>query len=226
MRISTPLTKERIKYHLTYNAWKYALLVVASVLGWNLIYSATTYRPPQEKRIDVFVQAPFAATEVMDEFLKPIWEKAAPTMETVESRALMVGDEYSATIQLSTYVHVGEGDIYLLTEQYFKNMASQGVFLPLEGCVPQTLLDSMDVSKGRITVVEEWDEKDQPVRTAQHLYGIPLDSLDGLMQGLQVDTRGMYAAILANNQNDENVIPFFCALLEAGSSEGETQMAE
>ena len=36
------------------------------------------------------------------------------------------------------------------------------------------------------------------------------------VNGMQLDNRGMYAAIMVNNGNDANVIPFFNALLQAG----------
>ena len=53
--MKTPLTKERLKHHLAYNSWKYLLLVVLCVLGWNLIYTTTAYRPPAEKIVDVYL---------------------------------------------------------------------------------------------------------------------------------------------------------------------------
>ena len=53
--MKTPLTKERLKHHLAYNSWKYLLLVVLCVLGWNLIYTTTAYRPPVEKIVDVYL---------------------------------------------------------------------------------------------------------------------------------------------------------------------------
>jgi hypothetical protein len=58
------------------------------------------------------------------------------------------------------------------------------------------------------------------------LYGIPLDSFYGFMNGMQVDNRGLYAVIIVNNQNDENVIPFFNALLQAGRGEKEAWITE
>ena len=85
-------------------------------------------------------------------------------------------------------------------------------------------VDGVDLSKGRVAVVTEYDENDQPVTAEQHLYGIPLDEFYGFMSGMQLDNRGLYAAILVNNGNDENVIPFFNALLQAGRGEKEDWM--
>lgn len=228
MRIKTPLTKERLRNHFTYSSWKYALLVLAAIFGWSLIYTTTAYRSPQDKRIDLYAQTGTTTAEVMDAFLEPIWREVVPEMETVQSVALMIGDEYSSTMQLTAYIAAGDGDIYFLTEQFFKSFASQGAFLSLEDMVADGTIDvgDVDLSKGYVAVVEEYDENDLPVIAGRHLYGIPLDSFYGFMNGMQLDNRGLYAVILANNQNDDNVIPFFNALLQAGRGEKEAWITE
>ena len=221
MKIKTPVTKENIRNHLTYSSWKYLVIAIAAIAGWSLIFTTTAYRSPQNKRIDVYVQTVTATSEDIDAFLKPIWEKTVPDMETVQSVTLIPTDDYTTTMQLTTYVYAGEGDIYFLTEQFFKNLAAQGVFVPLEGLVESGELDlsGVELAKGYVTVVEKYDEKDQPLSTAQHLYGVPLDSFYGFMNETKMDNRGLYAVIMVNNQNDENVIPFFNALLQAGRGE-------
>ena len=223
MRITTPLTKERLKHHLTYSTWKYLLVAVLAVMGWSLIYTTTAYRSPQDKRIDLYVQTATTSSEIIDAFIKPIWEETVPEMETVASVTLLPNDDSATAMQLSTYIMAGEGDIYFLNETYFKSMASSGAFLPLEDLAAdgQLNVQDIDTKKGYIAFVEEYDEKDQPVKTSQHLFGIPLDEFYGFMSGMQLDNRGMYAVILRANQNDENVIPFFNALLQAGRGEKE-----
>ena len=37
----TRITKERLKNHWVYSSWKYLLMVVIFVAGWNLTYSVT-----------------------------------------------------------------------------------------------------------------------------------------------------------------------------------------
>ena len=49
--MKTPLTKERLQNHITYSSWKYILLAVVAIFGWNLVYSVTAYQPPEEKKI-------------------------------------------------------------------------------------------------------------------------------------------------------------------------------
>ena len=53
----TRITRERLKNHWVYSSWKYLLMVVIFVAGWNLTYSVTEYKPPREKRLEMYVLA-------------------------------------------------------------------------------------------------------------------------------------------------------------------------
>ena len=228
MRIQTPINSKTVKHHFTYSAWKYALMAACVILGWSLIYTVTAYRSPQNKRIDLFVQSTTASAETINAFLEPIWKQAEPEMETVSAVVMPMLDETTASMQLFTYISAAEGDIYFLNEQYFKNYAAQGIFLPLEDLAAEGRLNlkDIDVTKGYVAHVEEYDENDRPLSTSLHLYGVPLDSFYGFMNGMQVDNRGLYAVIAINNMNDDHVIPFFNALLQAGRGEKETWMTD
>ncbi len=228
MLIKTPLTKERMKNHFAYSTWKYMLLVILGLFGWSLIFTVTAPQVPQDKRIDFYAMTYSATQESMNAFLKPIWETVTPEMESVSSVALVQGDEYSSYMQLTAYLAAGDGDIYILDDQFFKSFAAQGAFLPLEGLIEEGRISvgDIDLTKGYVAMVTEYDENNEPLNSEMHLYGIPLDTYYGFMDGMQLDNRNMYAAILYNNQNDENVIPFFDALLKAGEGEKEAWIAE
>lgn len=228
MRIKTPINKETIKNHMTYSSWKYLVMAACVIFGWSLIYTTTAYRSPQNKRVDVYIQSNTASAESIQAFLDPIWKETVPEMETVNGVAMSTIDDYTTSMQLMTYMAAGEGDIYFLTEQYFKSFAGQGSFLALEDLVADGTIqaDDVELSKGYVAYVEEYDENDRPIKTSRHLYGIPLDSFYGFMGGMQLDNRGLYAVIIINNQNDENVIPFFNALLQAGRGEKEDWITE
>ena len=221
MRIKTPINKEKIRNHITYHGWAYVLVAVVAALGWNLVYTVTAPRVPEEKRIDLYVLSGTTSNEIVDAFLKPLWEEYAPEMESVSSVVIGMVDDYATPMQLSAYVAAGEGDIYFLTETYFKSLASQGARLPLEELVDSGAIDvtGIDLAKGYVTYISQYDENDNPVATAQGLYGIPLESLYGYMNGMQIDNRALYAVIMVNNRNEANVVPFFDVLLQAGRGE-------
>ena len=228
MRIKTPINRETMKNHMTYGLWKYALMAVCVIMGWSLIYTTTAYRSPQDKRIDVYIQSNTASSEMVTSFLESVWKETVPEMETVNGVVMSQIDDYTTTMQLMTYMAAGEADTYFLTEQYFKTYASQGSFMALDELVESGQVDACgaDLTKGYVAYVEEYDDQDRPVKTSRSLFGIPLDSFYGFMGGMQLDNRGMFAVITVNNQNDENVIPFFSALLQAGQGEKEAWITE
>lgn len=228
MRIKTPINKETISQHMHYSRWKYFLILAAALVGWGVLYTVTAYRSPQDKRIDLYVMSNTSSTEMVDQFIEPIWKETVPETETVHSVILVLADEAATDQQLTVYAIAADMDIVFFPEQYFKRFATQGFFLPLDDLAADGTIDvsGLDLARGYMTMVEEYDDQDRPVKTARHLYGIPLDSFYGFVQGMNLDSRDMYAAIMVNNYNDDNVIPFFNALLQAGRGDMESLTAE
>ncbi len=224
MKLNTRITGEALRHHFAYNAWKYVLLVILSFFGWNLIYTSTAYRPPQDKRVDLYIQSATTTSEIVDPFIEKLWKESVPDMELVSSVLLQMGaeeDMYSI-MQLTTYIAAQEGDIYMLGSNDFKRFASQEAFLQLEDLVAEGAINAegLDLSAGYVTVVESDNETLQPVQTSiRHLYGIPAAELFGFMTELNIDNRDKYLAVTANNGNDENVIKFLNALIQATRGE-------
>ena len=49
------ITRKRLKNHFVYGWWKYLLAVVLCVMGVDLIFSMTAYRPPEDKKIELYM---------------------------------------------------------------------------------------------------------------------------------------------------------------------------
>ncbi len=218
MKLKTPLDKRTLKDHLHYSLWKYALLVVIAIFAWDLIYAYTAYRPPQDKRIDVYIQSATATQEQTEVFFEKIRQSSVPDMELVSTVLLMGNsqtDMYAAQ-QLTTYIMANEGDLYFLTGSDFKRFAGQGVFLELEGAVQDGSLDvrGMDLSSGYVAIQSYDEEKEALVPVSrQRLYGIPASGLFGFMTELGIDHRDLYLCVTIYNQNDENVLRFLNELI-------------
>lgn len=198
--MKTPLTKERLKHHLAYNSWKYLLLVVLCVLGWNLIYTTTAYRPPAEKIVDVYLCSGYGDQEALDAYLENIRQTEMSDMEQMQSIFLSVtNDDYYGAIQLATYVMAGEGDIYLLDKDNFVNYAGQGALIDLEPYIDEGALDikGLDVSAGWRTNSETGEK---------HLYGIPAQDFTGMERFGLGDLEDMYWCILVTGGNDANAV--------------------
>ena len=199
--MKTPLTKARWKHHLAYNGWKYILALILSIVGWNLIYTMTAYRPPEDKKVDVYLSLASADQTAFDGYLEKVWKEELPDMEEVQSVVLTAGasSDYYGAVQLSTYIMAGEGDVYLLSKDDFINYARDGGMLELESYVESGALDTkgIDVTKGWRTYTETGE---------RHLYGIPADSFGGMEEFGIYSLKDYYWCVLAANGNDDNAV--------------------
>ena len=197
---------QHIRTHFTYNAWKYIVLIAAAVLGWNLIYTTSEYRPPESKRVDVYARAPGLDGDVLQSYLDGARE-AVPDMELVQGVTLMTsGEDYYATMQLSVYIAAAEGDIYILPESEFKTYAAQGAFLPLDEYAQSGALgvEKLTLSRGQVTLEDTGERA---------LFGIPLGECAALPRTLGVSGDGLVLAVTYYNGNTENVLKVAARML-------------
>ncbi|MBO4378436.1 MAG: hypothetical protein IK133_04915 [Clostridia bacterium] len=214
MKIKTPITKARLRTHLAYNFWKYLIAIVGSIFAWNLIYTTTAYRAPQEKRVDLYIQSTYITEESTEKFIKPIWESSVPDMETVTSVILAGSADYYSNMQLSVYIMAGEGDIYLLSTADFKNFASQGAFIDLAPYIEsgQINVEGIDISAGKVALVN-----DEGLPVGDNIqFGIPAYTLSGYTDMGMQDYGNIVMAVTTFNGNQENVLKFFDAFIQAG----------
>ena len=210
--------KARLRNQLSYDIWKYLLVIALCWFGWDLLYTQTAYRSPQDKRIDVYMMSATTSDESVSAFLKPLWESAVPDMELVEGVTLLPGsaDDYISSMNLTVKMAAAEGDIYMLPQDVFKTSALNGFFVPLDSYIAEGRIDisGLEVDRARLTLV---DKETGKATTA--LYVIPTDTLYGFMDGMQYDNRNAVMAIAVNSGNEENTVTFFNALLQAGRGE-------
>lgn len=217
--MKTPLTKERLRHHLTYNSWKYLLLVAICVMGWNLLYTTTAYRPPAEKTVDVYLCSGYGDQEALNAYLENIRLTEMSDMEQMQSIFLsLTNDDYYGAMQLATYVMAGEGDVYLLQKEDFVNYASQGALIALEPYIEEGALDTkdLDISGGWRNNAEIGEK---------HLYGIPAKGFTGMDQFGVGSLEDMYWCVLVTGGNDANAVKLLNILVRDLTPE-ETAQAE
>ena len=218
MKISTPVDGARVKTHLTYTFWLYILVAVAAFFGWNLLYTVTQYRAPEEKRIDLYIQSSTVSQQYAEAFMEPIWKECVPEMEVVDTVMLLSNSQdYYTSMQLTVYIMAQEGDIYVLSSSDFKSYAAQGVFIDLQPYIDNGQLDlsGIDLSAGQIAQV---DENGLP-KGERAQFGIPLSSLYGYATGMGLDNRDLILGVTVFSGNEENVITFLNGLIAAGRGE-------
>ncbi len=200
--MKTPVTKEKLRNHLTYSLWKYAVLAVVAIFGWNITYSVTAYRVPDEKKIVVGVYS-YGSDENLNAYMEQVRLDLLPDMEQMEAMYIMPDETYGSMI-LTTRVAARDCDIYVLPRTEFQNYAAQGAYMELDEVLPDLLADleaaGVSLSRGN-RINEDSGEK--------HQFAIPCAGLPGMQAMLQCDTSDMYIGVFFATGNDENVLTFF-----------------
>ena len=203
--MKTPITKQTIREHWHYSWWKYALLIILALVGWNLIFTVTAYRPPEEKKVNMYVLG-VGDEDKLDSYMEQVRLTAMDDMEEMNS-VFMAYDETYTTMQIMVYLAAGEGDMYMLNKEMFQSYASQAAFLPLEeipGLVDMLTEAGVKLDKGWRTNSETGEK---------HLYGIPMADFPGLSEFLFTYEES-YLSIAALNGNDENCLKFLNIFLQ------------
>lgn len=202
--LKTPLTKERIKHHFTYGWWKYLIACGAVLFGVNLLFTMTAYRAPDELRVDVYVSASGANQEALQAYLDVAHAQALPDMEEVTAVTMMSNDgsDPYTTMQLSTYIMAGEGDIYLLSQNDFKAYAGQGGMVSLDDYIASGALHTEGVALEKGIVAYQAEENGPEEK---HVYGIPAEEMFGFWD-FSIDNRGMVLCVMAASGNEANSV--------------------
>lgn len=201
--MKTPITREKLQNHIHYSMWKYVLLVIVSIFGWNLIYSVTAPQAPEEKKVILGVFA-YSDETGMNEYMEQVRQSIMPDMEEMNASVMMPDEMYGDMI-LSTRIAARECDLYLLPRTQFQSYAAQGAFMPLDVVLPELIADleaaGVSLSRGYRANEELGGEK--------HQYGIPTAKMTELQNMLMVDVSDMYLCLFFDTGNDENAIKFF-----------------
>ena len=196
--MKTPVNSRTLKNHFTYSWWKYLLVLAAGIFLVNLIFTVTTPRIPEDKKVEFYIYG-LADDNALSAYLENVRVTEMPDMEAVTHSVLFQDQTYGA-MTLVTHIAAHEGDIYLMPRDEFLSYAASGAFAPLED--DEALMSffseaGVDLTRGWRTLSEEGE---------RHLYGIPADVLPGLSTLCYAENG--YLAVLAFNGNDENSLKF------------------
>lgn len=214
--IHTPINKNSIRQHLTYNWWKYLLAVVLLGFAIDLAFTVTEYRPPENKKVELYIYG-YADQDKINEYMSERCGSLMPEMEKTDCTVLMA-DEVYGDMQLSTYLAAGEGDIYILPKDKFISFAENSALFELENTEELWLETGLDPAELKSGWRKDGDSGEK------HLYGIPTEQLPGLKEYSYYEDG--FICVIINNGNDENVIRFmtaFCSdMRNAESAEAQT----
>lgn len=203
--MKTPVTIKSIRHHLTYQWWKYALLIALAIFGWNLIYTMTRYRPPEDRRIDSTLYV-VGDAEALGVYLEDVRLTRLPAMEQLSVSVTMLDQMYGDAV-FGTHVGAGHGDVYWMPPEYFQRYAASGAFLALDQHAP--LMEALEQSGIDLSACWLAESDGQ----TPHLYGIPCGELPGISRFV-VAPENCVIGILVGNGNDENALEFLRILVE------------
>jgi len=202
-----PITRDRIRHHFHYFWWQYVLLIVLAVFGWNILYTVTHYRSPAHLKVEWFYEGPMAAQtqQQADALLAELTPELFPEMEEVRFTVIGLDKNYGA-MQIMVWMTAGEGDLYMLKEDSFRQYAQGGSMIDLQPYVDDGTLnvEGIELKKGFIRD-EETGHK--------ILAGIPAGHLKGL-EGHAIFPEGTFLSVLAGGGNVDNTVKLLAWLLE------------
>lgn len=204
MSFKMPITQQKIHNHFHYSLWKYALLAVVALFGWNLIYTSTRYQSPENLKVEFYAEESSLNGKDPQTLADRIHADVMPEMEEVTTTATTYDETYG-DMQLMVWVSAAQGDVYLLSNDRFKSLANNQALLDLQPYVDSGALHTQGLTLTSGYVAD-------PDTGKIGLVGIPADGLPGLADyGLLCDNATL--CVLANNGNDEYAIKFLDYLL-------------
>ena len=172
--MKTPVNTGTLKQHITYNWWKYLLIILVSLGLVDLLYSVTAYHPPREKTLGLYVYG-VTTEEPLNAYLENVRQTEMPDMDEIRSLMMLVDDTYGP-MQLMTYLAAGEGDLYLIPREQFLSYATSGSLSALDQ--DSELIALFDAAGANLQ--SGWRRNTETGET--HLYGIPQNKIPGLSQ--------------------------------------------
>lgn len=207
MLMRLPITRERIRTHFHYAWWQYLLLVCLAVFGWNLLYTTTRYRSPEELKVEWYCQGlvDSQTQEKLDALMEQLRLELFPDMEEVTFTPIAYDQTYG-DMQLMVWASAGQGDLYMLERDQFQNLASGGAMAQLTPYIESGALSTgdIDLSAGYVT---------DPETGKKYLMGIPTDSLTGLT-AYGINSEGCVMGLLANGGNIDNTLKLMQWLID------------
>ena len=195
------ITKYRMKNTSAYSWWKYLLMVVCVVLGVNMFLTMTAYRSPENKKVEIYLCSGWADTEKAQADLWPLLKEIAPDQEEMLVANIdLVGQEYYAIMQFTTYVAAQQGDVMLLPKKEFIKYASDdawGMYTDLAPYIDKGMLtvDAIDLSACTL----------QDASGRRGIFGIPADTLYGLTD-YSIDPADSMLIVTAYSGNEETCV--------------------
>lgn len=164
----------RIGNYFRYSWWKYAVLFVLVFVLWNLAFTVTEPRPPEEEKLDLVIASGYADQYRADLLKQELAEKFPEMKETSVLYIPLDTDDpngYAYQIQFVVQLSAQEGDMFIISRERLLTGLGEGD--------PALNLDTLPQLQG-LPMVEQ-DGKS---------IGVDISSLTGLREYISFDPEG------------------------------------
>lgn len=170
------VTKKWLKNHWHYSWWKYMVLAMVCILGVNLLFTTTAYRPPEEKKIELYVSNGYVDTVALKAALSgPFFERLPEQEELTVMNINLAQEDMYAQMQFTTYMAAQQGDVLLLPRSELYKLAEGGadnVFAELTPYMDAGLIDAGRIGDGALVLRDAQGEEGVYAIAADTLYGL------------------------------------------------------
>ena len=208
------VTKKWLRNHWHYSWWKYMVLAMICIMGVNVLFTTTAYRPPEEKKIELYVCNGYVDQQVMEEQVSKVFFERFPEQEemTLMNINLASGDMY-VQMQYKTYLAAQQGDVLLIPEAQVYQLAEEGAdnaFMELSPYIERGVIDLDALG------VEGLMLKDSA--GVEGIYAIPADTLYGLF-ALGNAPENSYLCVTSFSGNEDTAAAVLSLLFELYQTE-------
>jgi len=175
--IKERITKKWLRNHLSYCWWKYLALAAACVFCVDILFTMTAYRPPEEKKVEIYVLNDYVEASAVQAELSSLFFERFPEQEELTVLSINIGsDDMYARMQFTTYAAAQQGDVYMMPVSEFRNLTAEeyDAFVDLAPYMESGVIDAQDIDVSGYVV--------QNADGSQSIYAIPADTLYGLTQ--------------------------------------------
>lgn len=232
------LNKTVVQNHIRYDWWKYALLILSTIIIWN---GVTNYKInkaiPEDERMEIFLVGDYMHNDTTEKTSTKIMESMEGlqkldfinipmnTLEQQEKQVqglnptdkdnkdpLALDPQMDMAGQQKLMVMIGSqsGDIFMFEKDRYKLYAEQGAFMDMEEYAKE--IDDIVTDKD---VLEDLKLKAQE-DSEPHLYALPADSIKAF-EGTGYDVEDKVICIMAYSKKPEKAWAVAKWLLEGNN---------
>ena len=208
---NTKMRRDGLKDFFFYHKWIYLMLAIVVWMLSDILFSATEYRSPDERQVNIQVVSTSVHVEESLPLVAEIALKAGQEFDETLEEVVFYEIGYDPQSDTDGYggqkymlmLGVGEGDIYMVPEELMHSLVNSGYALPLEGYIEQGLINPGDVDLDSVTFRES-PESDDYNPDARHVYAIPMVNMNEMLySNINYDNRNAYMVLMAFSKNPD-----------------------